>query len=255
MKIVTEHEHDIRVCVMRLAGELDMTTVPDVRSAMESAVNRGCLNVVLDLERVTYADSSALSLIVWIDRLLEPKGGRLVLAGADRNIARVIELSGLVGAAHTISSASDARDALAGLQLAPVEATPLWTRDFEWPAVPESLSVGRQLVCDALETLQFPEATMFDLRVGVGEALANAIRHGSTGRAGEVVSATVTAFPDRVAIAVRDSGSGFDGESFDEGDPYAPSGRGVMFMRALMDHVDFVQLPEGGTVVTLVKHR
>ncbi|MDP2300256.1 MAG: anti-sigma factor antagonist [Coriobacteriia bacterium] len=254
MKIVTEHAHDARVCVMRMQGEIDMTTAPDVRVALESAVNRGCINVVLDLERVSYADSSALGLIVWIDRLLEPKGGRLILAGADRNVARVLELSGLIGVGHTISAAADAAEAMAGLELSPVRAAPLWVRAFEFPAVPASLSVGRSEVCDVVERLALSEAALFDVRVAVGEALSNAIRHGSPGGEGDAVHVDVTAYPDRVSIEVRDRGSGFDGEAQTDGDPYASSGRGVMFMQALMDRVEFVRLAEGGTAVTLVKH-
>ena len=37
-------------------------------------------------------------------------------------------------------------------------------------------------------------------------------------------------------------------------DLYAPSGRGIMFMRALMDRVDFEPAPGGGTLVRLTKH-
>jgi anti-anti-sigma factor len=255
MKIVTEHAQDARVCVMRILGDIDMTTAPDVQVALESAVNRGCINVVLDLERVPYADSAALGLIVWTDRLLEPKGGRLILAGADRNVARVLELSGLIGAGHTISAAADAAEAMAGLELSPVCAAPLWVREFEFPAVPASLSLGRSEVCDVVESLALSDAALFDVRVAVGEALSNAIRHGSPGGGeGDVVHVDVTAYPDRVSIEVRDRGSGFDGEARTDGDPYASSGRGVMFMRALMDRVDFVRLPGGGTAVTLVKH-
>jgi anti-sigma regulatory factor (Ser/Thr protein kinase) len=37
-------------------------------------------------------------------------------------------------------------------------------------------------------------------------------------------------------------------------DLYAPSGRGIMFMRALMDRVEFETAGGGGTLVRLVKH-
>jgi anti-anti-sigma factor len=254
MRIVTEHVHDARTCVMRIYGEIDMTTVPDVRSAMEGAVSRGCLHVVLDLAQVSYVDSSALGLIVWIDRVLGPKGGRLVLAGADRNVARILEISGLLGAVRGLSAAADADDALAGLVLPGAPVAPVWTRTFEYPAAPASLSAGRAEVCESLTALGLSEAATFDVRVAVGEALSNAIRHGSPGGEGDEVRVSVSAYDDRVVLEVRDRGGGFDGEATSGGDPYAPSGRGVMFMRALMDHVDFVRIPGGGTAVTLVKH-
>jgi anti-sigma regulatory factor (Ser/Thr protein kinase) len=53
---------------------------------------------------------------------------------------------------------------------------------------------------------------------------------------------------------VTDSGDGFDGSTLRSEDLYASSGRGVMFMRALMDTVEFASCTDGGTAVTLVKH-
>lgn len=254
MKILTEHENAARVCVVRVQGEIDMITATELGMALESVIHRGCTNLVLDLEKVTYADSSALRLIVVINRLLEPKGGRLVLAGASRNVTRIIELSGLVGAAPTVSAALNADDAVAGLMLAAPLEPPLWTTSLEFPAAPEALATMREEICESFEPLSMPEATRFDIRVAVGEALSNAVRHGSPRGENDTVCVSVTAYADRVVVVVTDRGHGFDGEAASDSDLYAASGRGVMFMRALMDHVDFECLPGGGTAVTLVKH-
>jgi len=217
-------------------------------------MNRGCVNVVLDLTSVSYVDSSALGLLVWADRTLEPRGGRLVLAGASRNVARILEISGLVEAAPTISAAADAADAVAGLELDDEPDVPLWTRILEFPAHSSSLARMRSDVCGALESLGIDESAFFDIRVAVGEALSNAIRHGSPRGEHDHVSVLISAYRDRVVLSITDRGEGFDGEPAGDGDPYASSGRGVMFMRALMDDVEFQQLPEGGTRVTLVHH-
>lgn len=254
MKVLTEHEPDARICVVRVQGEIDSSTVAELESELESAVHRGCLNLVVDLAKVSYVDSSALSVIVLMNRILEPKGGRLVLAGASGNVSRILEISGLVGAAPTVSAASDADDAVAGLVLAEPAEPPLWTHTIELPATSASLSRMRSEVCDVIRPLGISDATQFDIRVAVGEALSNAIRHGSPHGEGDLVAVTVDAYGDRVVLTVLDRGVGFNGESAADGDPYAASGRGVMFMRALMDNVAFEQLPTGGTAVTLVKH-
>ena len=254
MHILTEHEPEARVCVLRPQGDIDMSSSPELRVALEHAVNRGCVNVVLDLAEVDYADSSALSLIVWMDHLLAPRGGKLVLAGATRNVSRVLELSGLIGVAPTVTSAADADDALAGLELTVIEDEPLWTQSMTVAARSGSLSDIRGAVCDALAPLGLPETTLFDIRVAVGEALSNAFRHGSPGGDEDIVTVELAAHADRVVLVVTDRGMGFDGAANPDLDPYASSGRGVMFMRALMDRVDFRRLPEGGTAVTLVKH-
>lgn len=254
MKIVTEHDNEARACVVRIKGDIDMSTAPDLEDALSGAVNRGCVNLVLDLAQVPYADSSALGLIVWVNRLLEPRDGRLVLAGATRDVSRILELSGLIGAAPAVSAAADAEVALAGMRLAPPSTPPLWTRRLEVPAVAASLSRTRAEVCEMLEPLGLPESTRFDIRVAVGEAIANAIRHGSPLGETDTVGVSVSAHDDRVTVVVTDRGQGFDGAAGPGGDPYAASGRGVMFMRALMDSVEFAPLAGGGTAVTLVKH-
>lgn len=254
MRIQADLEHDARVCVVSVEGEIDAATAPELEVALESAIHRGCLNLVIDLERVTYADSSALGLIVTLNRELQPRNGRLVLAGASRDVSRILELSGLVGAAPTVSAATDARDAVAGLMLAEPHQPPLWQQTLQLPAATESLARMRADVCDALGPLGVPEATQFDIRVAVGEALSNAIRHGSPRGDVDSVTVGITAYSDRVVLVVSDCGSGFSGDAAADGDPYASSGRGVMFMRALMDHVDFERLSGGGTAVTLIKH-
>ncbi|MBN1193526.1 MAG: anti-sigma factor antagonist [Coriobacteriia bacterium] len=254
MKIEIDYKGDPGVCVVNVQGDIDSYTVPDLEAVLQSAISRGCVNFVIDLEKVSYADSSALGVIVWMNRILEPQNGRLVLAAATRNVTRILELSGLVGAAPTVSEASDIGDALAGLMLPESSEPPLWTRQVDVAAEPSSLARIRSEVCAILEPLHMPESTLFDIRVAVGEALSNAIRHGSPCGESDQVSISVAAHEDRVVLVVSDCGHGFDGEASREGDPYAPSGRGIMFMRALMDHVEFNNLPEGGTAVTLVKH-
>jgi len=254
MKILTDHHRGGRACVISIHGDIDMVTVPEVQAALESVMNRGCLNIVLDLKKVSYMDSSALGLLVWADRALQPKDGALILAGADRNVSRILEISGLVSAAPTLSAAEDAADALSGLELSDTPDEPLWVREMAFPAHSASLARMRADVCELLKPLEITESTSFDIRVAVGEALSNAIRHGSPRGEDDAVSVTVAAYDDRVVLVVQDSGAGFDGESSSNEDPYASSGRGVMFMRALMDHVEFSQLPDGGTAVTLVRH-
>lgn len=254
MKTDIEYREEARVCVVRIEGELDLQSVPVVRKSLEAALERGCVNVVLDLARVSYADSSTFSLLVWLDRELVPREGKLVLAGANGNVSRVLELSGLVGAAPTIAASLDVSTALSGLDMGAPAAPALWTEEMSLPASAATLAEVRASVCDVLTPLRIPEATMFDIRVAVGEALANAIRHGSPGGVRDQIRVEIAAFSDRVSITVTDSGSGFDGATNRSDDLYASSGRGVIFMRALMDSVDFESCSDGGTAVTLVKH-
>lgn len=250
-----ERQEGSAVCIVRLGPEVDLAVVPEVRAALDGALESGCSQVVMDMSGVTYADSSALGLFVWIDHKLTPRGGKLVIAGATRDVSRVLEISGLVGVAPCISASPSVDSALEGLVVpgtAPSEA--LWTERLDFPARVESLADVRKQVVDILSGVPLTEAALFDIKVAVGEALANAVRHGSPRGEENSVSIDVAAHDDRVILSVTDAGCGFDGVHACVNDVYASSGRGVMFMRALMDKVEFVPCEGGGTCVTLVKH-
>lgn len=244
-----------RACVARLCGDIDIAVVPELRAALDAELQRGCMNVVLDLTEVTYADSSALGLLVWLDHKLRPQGGRLVLAGARRDVARILELSGLVSVAASIAMSSTVSAALEGLDLPPVSSAALWEREVEVPIDVNELAMVRESICEIIQPLGFPESAIFDIKVALGEALANAIRHGAPTTGDGEIRVKVGAFPDRVTLEVRDNGAGFDGRHTTSEDIYAPNGRGIMFMRALMDRVEFDRSDLGGTLVRLTKHR
>lgn len=242
-------------CVARVSGDLDCITVPELRAGVDAAVSDGCTTVVVDLADVTYVDSSALGFLVWADRRLLPVSGRLMLAAAGRDVSRILELSGLVGVAPSVIASESVDEALSGLTLGPEPAEPLWVESFSFAAEVGRMASVRARITDVIAPLGLPESAVFDIKVASGEALANAIRHGSPRGSGDEVRVEVRAFEDRVDVIVSDSGRGFDGVAPSKKDVYAPSGRGVLFMRALMDTVEFTALADGGTSVRLAKRR
>ncbi len=247
---------DSGACVVRLGGEVDVSNVDLIRERLEQrCLIPGHSQVVLDLREVTYVDSSALGLIVWLDHKLAPADGRLVMAGASRDVERILELSGLVGVAPTIGTSDSVDEAVDSLDgEAPAGGALRWSESIVLPAEVSSLAKVRKAVCDMLGPVRLTESARFDVKVAVGEALANAVRHGSPGGGADQVRIDVTLYSDRVVIQVRDTGGGFDPSHVPTTDLYASGGRGVLFMRALMDEVSFRSDGEGGgTVVQLMK--
>lgn len=253
--IEIERHGEANACVARISGDLDSVTVVDVRQALDRAINSGCSTIVLDLEKVAYLDSSALGLLVWVDRRLQPRGGKLVLAGAGRDVSRILELSGLIGVAPSVTSSESVDDAMSGLSVLDHTARPLWTETFKAVAQLSGLAEMRNRVVEMLGPLELTEATLFDMKVAAGEALANAVKHGSPRGAEDDVDVEVSAYDERVDVLVSDRGAGFAGVIPVQEDVYASGGRGIVFMRALMDAVEYLPRDGGGTTVRLVKRR
>ena len=95
-----------------------------------------------------------------------------------------------------------------------------------------------------------------NFRVGVAEALANAMIYGNARDEEKRVSMEVEFSGERVAVVVRDEGVGFDPELIP--DPTlpenleAPGGRGIFLIKHLMDEVDYTGC---GNCVRLVLSR
>ena len=81
--------------VITVAGEVDISTSPALRDACLEAVNDGAGAVGLDLEGVTFLDSSGISVLVQARQRLVSMGRTLELRAVSRPVRRVLEVSGL----------------------------------------------------------------------------------------------------------------------------------------------------------------
>src|SRR5215207_4011359 len=77
-----------------LAGALDVDTCQDLDTLLNAAIDSGP-RVVLDVVDVSFADSSALSVLVKAHTRLARRGQGLILAGPPRHLVRLLELGGL----------------------------------------------------------------------------------------------------------------------------------------------------------------
>ncbi|MHB9002972.1 MAG: anti-sigma factor antagonist [Coriobacteriia bacterium] len=254
MSYAIDRYEELKAAVIHLDGDLDLATVPSVRTVLDSLVDTGFIRMVLDLTNVDYVDSSALGLLVWLDRSLQTRGGKIVLAAPNRNVRRVLEISRILSVASSMHEEKSVEAALAAIEPEHGGAVEEWVEEIVMPADAGHLAATRDRVSAIIEPLGFSSAALFDVKVALGEALANAVRHGSAGADGHI-SIRVHAFGDKVMLEIEDAGTGFDGDHVCSDDLYASSGRGIMFMRALMDRVEFASSHSGGTLVTLVKHR
>ena len=138
------------------------------------------------------------------------------------------------------------------------------TRDEKWTwqfdrVIPSDADAGRCLLDDMLrqlKTLNWNDHEIFGVHLAVYEALVNAVSHGNAKDASKHVRFACRVSPQKIHVEIVDEGPGFDPKRLpDPTDPShlgCPRGRGVMLMRAFMNHVEFL---DRGNHVVLEKER
>ncbi len=105
----------------------------------------------------------------------------------------------------------------------------------------------------------FSEDALHSIDMAVREAVANAVKHGNKLDETKQVEITFRNSVDGFELIVRDFGTGFAVEEVP--DPtnsenlLKSDGRGILFMRAFMDQVEWLNHAEGGMIVKMLKKR
>jgi anti-sigma B factor antagonist len=93
---IERRELDGRTSVVSVAGELDLTTAPQLKWTLLDALEEGCVHLVVDLSATSFMDSTALGVLVGVNRSLGA-GARLTIVCASSRLLRIFELSGMDG--------------------------------------------------------------------------------------------------------------------------------------------------------------
>lgn len=82
--------------IVSLAGEIDLRSSPSLRSELLQLSDRKPARVVINLEGITYVDSSGVGTLVEFKRRSERGGGgRVVLVGLQPRVRSVFEITKL----------------------------------------------------------------------------------------------------------------------------------------------------------------
>lgn len=133
-------------------------------------------------------------------------------------------------------------------------ATKTWDIDvFTLQCSMDFCQEARARVKRVAEAVGFSKCKRDDILLAVGEAVANAIRHGKSADGEGNFTISCLATSERFSISISDSGSGFDPKELPtlEEALFLEHGRGVHCMNAVMDDVNFDFT--GGTTVRMIK--
>jgi anti-sigma B factor antagonist len=94
MKIEVEKDSG-GVVLLKIEGEIDMHSSPDVRNALLPYFNSNVTGIVVDLSGVKYMDSSGIATMIEGLQWASKEGSRFVLAGMSDTVMDVFVLTNL----------------------------------------------------------------------------------------------------------------------------------------------------------------
>lgn len=94
--------------VVAVAGEIDVYTAPKLREKLIELVSEGTYDVVVDLEKVDFLDSTGLGVLVGALKRVKAHDGSLALVCTQDKILKIFKITGLTKVFPIHSSVDEA---------------------------------------------------------------------------------------------------------------------------------------------------
>ena len=110
---IDDESIDAETHVIELGGEVDLYTAPEFKERLVQVIEDGKKQLVVDLSKATFIDSTTLGVLVGGVKRLRPSGGSLALVCTDQNITKIFEITGLDRVFPIHASREEAQQAVA----------------------------------------------------------------------------------------------------------------------------------------------
>lgn len=94
--------------IYKLRGSLDLATAPSVRAALVEAAGAGKHDIIVDLTKLEFLDSTGLGALIGAHRRAIENGGSVRLAVGEGAIARLLNITGLMRVFSVYATLEDA---------------------------------------------------------------------------------------------------------------------------------------------------
>lgn len=108
MKLTVSTDDRGDITVVTVAGEVDVYTAPQLRSALEECIAAGRTALVVDLQDVGFLDSTGLGVLVGRLKGLKQLDGWLAAVCSDERILRLFGITGLDRVLPTFDTVDEA---------------------------------------------------------------------------------------------------------------------------------------------------
>ena len=88
-------DHSASSVRLTVVGEIDSSSAPALRVAVEDVLDGGVRELVIDLDGVTFLDSAGLCVLAAAHRVMSEAGLRLRVLASSRAVIRPLQITGL----------------------------------------------------------------------------------------------------------------------------------------------------------------
>ena len=103
---------DRELPIIELEGEVDVYTAPQLKQQMIGILEGGARELVVNLEKVDYLDSTALGVLIGGLKRMRERDGNMVLVCPSPRIRRVFEITGLDKIFDIYNTEAEAQDVM-----------------------------------------------------------------------------------------------------------------------------------------------
>lgn len=236
--------------VVWISGEVNYDSAPRIRQVFSDLMAQGHETVVLDCADVEFIDSSGIGAIVHAAQALKDAKRHLRLRAAGAQFVHALQVSGLAQMLDLslVEPLTTERDLMA------VALSQCQRYSFSLPASCGTTTVARRRVTEFIEAMPFTTQQLDDIKLAVGEALANAVRHGCSKPDEDCLVVRCSGDSQKFVISINNPGDPFDVDAVPVPtvQRLRDGGMGIFFMRTAMDEVDYA-FDQDGTTVTMTK--
>jgi anti-sigma B factor antagonist len=93
MQITEKQNND--VTIYSVDGDIDINSSPEIRKAFEKSIGKKAMNIVVNLNGVSYIDSSGLATLVEMLKKTRGYGGKLKLTNLAAKVKSLFEITKL----------------------------------------------------------------------------------------------------------------------------------------------------------------
>lgn len=240
---------------VRFAGRIDELGRERFADIMSNILCEGASHTRVDLTDVSFIDSPGVSALARWYRMFAERNCRVTFVSANPAVRRAFALA---GSAAMTSDSTDKEPSKQDPRRPIADCSAIsssWERcSLSVRGRLDSCKAIRDKVSQIIAEMPFSSEERGDIKMAVGEAISNAVKHGCKYDEAATVEMRCLATRDRLVVEISDHGQGFDPDSYTApsiANELPESGMGINFMRKCMDEVSYRF--SQGTTIKLVK--